>query len=152
LSHTVRMFVFSLAAAFVLGACNQGGGPAASATGTVGSGAASGSPAARATPGQTSGRPTGIPETFPLPPSYDVQAATAREGTVVVALGVPSAEDAYTFYKDALPKAGYRIERDNEVGQLKSLGISGHGMAGDVGIGSMLGKPTVMITLSTSSS
>jgi hypothetical protein len=52
--------------------------------------------------------PRGLPADFPLPPGHVVESASAGLTSFALALRVPSAAEALAFFREALPRAGWR--------------------------------------------
>lgn len=70
---------------------------------------------------------------FPLPPDADVVlAAQGPETAYAAVVNVPSGEEAYEFYLQALPDAGFEIIRDDRV-QTPPEGPQGEGAEGGAG-------------------
>ncbi|OAA24218.1 hypothetical protein UG55_103165 [Frankia sp. EI5c] len=83
---------------------------------------------------------TNIPPGFPVPPGATVEVgATAGSRSTLTMRGV-DADAARTFYRRALPEAGYEITSDVGVaGIANSLAFRGHGVTGTIaaaGVGS----------------
>lgn len=88
-------------------------------------------------PGMPGGQPSlgALPDGFPVPPGATSIAVVNQGDQVLGTLDMPagSAPDAaVTFYKDALPKAGYTITEVNVVGGgLGLIKFSGKGFSAD---------------------
>ncbi|MCK9901059.1 hypothetical protein CC117_06240 [Parafrankia colletiae] len=77
---------------------------------------------------------TNIPPGFPVPPGATVKVgATGGSRSTVTMQGV-SSDAVRTFYRQALPAAGYEITSDVGVpGVASSLGFRGNGVTGTIG-------------------
>ncbi|MCM3883468.1 hypothetical protein [Frankia sp. R82] len=77
---------------------------------------------------------TNVPADFPVPPNAKAKVGTSAGATSTVALtGVPT-EEMVTFYRRALPAAGYTITSDVGVGGVAhSISFTGHGVKGGLG-------------------
>ncbi|WP_018634601.1 hypothetical protein [Parafrankia elaeagni] len=77
---------------------------------------------------------TNIPPGFPVPPGATVEVgATGGSHSTVTMRGV-SSDAVRTFYRQALPAAGYEITSDVGVpGVASSLGFRGNGVTGTIG-------------------
>ncbi len=75
-----------------------------------------------------------VPADFPIPPGAKVEAGTSRNNESVVTLTGVSDSAVATFYRQALPAAGYTITNDNQIsGLVASIGFEGHGLIGSIG-------------------
>jgi hypothetical protein len=146
---TRRLFVAAVLAGLglTLAACNDGG-TAAPATETVTVGADSDADTANAEPAADesgaadhvgSQLPDNWPdENFPIPPGVTVQAKGENaEGIGIVLVG-STPDQIATFYRSALPAAGYQITEDNSVSvggaQVVGLHFAGHGYNGELAV------------------
>jgi hypothetical protein len=75
---------------------------------------------------------------FPIPPGATVQVAGEDSGEKGIILVGPSPDEAATFYRSALPSAGYQITDDNSVSvggaQIVGLHFSGNGYTGELAV------------------
>ncbi|ONH38059.1 hypothetical protein BL254_01070 [Protofrankia sp. BMG5.30] len=75
-----------------------------------------------------------VPEDFPIPPGAEVEAGTSRNNESVLTLSGVSDNAVATFYRQALPAAGYTITSDNQIaGLAASIAFEGHGLSGTIG-------------------
>jgi hypothetical protein len=143
--RTRRLLVAGVlaAAGLALAACNQGGGTASAPTQTVTVGADG---QAESTASDDSGDPNQaggtLPadwpdENFPVPPGVDVTARGSGAETGILLVG-KSPEEVTSFYRSALPAAGYKITKDSSVGagqvQVVGLEFSGNGYSGKIAV------------------
>ena len=74
-------------------------------------------------------------EDFPVPPGVDITARESGGDTGILLVG-KSPEEITSFYRSALPAAGYKITKDSSVGagQLQVVGLefSGNGYSGEI--------------------
>jgi hypothetical protein len=140
--RTRRLLVAGVlaAAGLALAACNQGGGAAPTQTVTVGADGQTESTAADSgDPNQAGGTlPADWPdENFPVPPGVDVTARGSGAETGILLVG-KSPEEVTSFYRSALPAAGYKITKDSSVGagqvQVVGLEFSGNGYSGKIAV------------------
>jgi hypothetical protein len=78
--------------------------------------------------------PTGgaaLPPGFPLPPGAKVTRSADDGGEIAATLTVPDPAAATSFWKSALPRAGYTITSDESVGGFGEIRFSGHGCGGN---------------------
>ncbi len=88
-----------------------------------------------------------VPKDFPIPPGA-TSGVTAVGGTHALSLtGVPT-DEAFAFYREALPKAGYKIVTDSTgSGSLPgAIGFTGHDVAGVISGTDVLGQSAVVVT------
>lgn len=127
----------SSAAAPGSGSATPGGGPTTTP-------AASGVPIPTVTitglPGGGTGTgtaavPTGgaaaLPPGFPLPPGAKVTRSADDGGEIAATLTVPDPAAATSFWKSALPRAGYTVTSDQSVAGFGEIRFSGHGCVGN---------------------
>ena len=69
----------------------------------------------------------GFPEDFPLPDDYEVATSTKTQGKYQAFGAIPSAKDAFTFFKAELPKKGWKIDvaRSNSPGTFQVIANKG---------------------------
>lgn len=83
----------------------------------------------------TAAVPTGataaLPPGFPLPPGATVTRSVDDGGEIAATLTVADPATATSFWKSALPRAGYTITSDESVGGLGEIRFSGHGCVGN---------------------
>ena len=110
--------------------------PATSLSGTFPTGATPPSTTSSGADGSTGSQ---LPSGFPLPHGARVKRSTHDGGEVTAQLSVPNAAAAYSFYRQALPSAGYRITHvDSALGAFE-IRFTGHGCGGD---SQVAGTPT----------
>ena len=96
-----------------------------------GGGTASTAPGAGSTaPGAGSTR-AALPPGFPVPPGATVTRSVDDGGEIAATLRVTDPAAATSFWKTALPKAGYTVVSDQSVGGFGEIRFSGHGCGGD---------------------
>ena len=83
---------------------------------------------------------TVLPVGFPLPSQYQVVSSIDSGGQLLVVLSVSSGQDAYTFYKGALPGAGYQV---NDPG---GVTVPGAGFIGTLSITSAAYEGSIAFT------
>lgn len=76
---------------------------------------------------------TNVPADFPVPPGAKVEVGATLGGTSTVTLTGVSAEQTASFYRSALPTAGYKITGDTPAGAAHALSFTGHGISGAIG-------------------
>lgn len=96
----------------VSGLPGDGGGTGSTAPGGGGTGAA-------------------LPPGFPVPPGATVTRSVDDGGEIAATLRVTDPAAATSFWKTALPKAGYTVVSDQSVGGFGEIRFSGHGCGGD---------------------
>jgi hypothetical protein len=82
-------------------------------------------PIGTATPG--GGNLTDLPAGFPLPPGTTVGRVAVRASGIAAPLNVTDGDQAATFWKQALPAAGYPVSKAEVTGALGEIKFSGHG-------------------------
>jgi hypothetical protein len=138
-----------------MAACNDGGGSAQPATQTVTVGNDSGSadsasgdttsaePAADGGSGASGHVGTQLPDNwpddnFPIPPGVTVQAKGQDSDEIGIVLVGSTPDQIATFYRSALPAAGYQVTEDNSVSvggrQIVGLKFNGHGYNGELAV------------------
>ena len=100
--------------------------PTVSISGLPGDGGGTGTAAATAT--NSAGR---LPAGFPLPPGSSVGRVVDDGGEIAATLTVPDPAAAATFWKSALPTAGYTVTSAQTAGGFGEIRFSGHGCGGD---------------------
>jgi hypothetical protein len=96
-------------------------------------------------------RAVGIPKGFPIPSGAKQEVVGLGNGQALSLTGV-SLDDAFTFYRKALPEAGYTIDSDNTAsrqtpGIIKFTGQSVSGTVTGVKLG---GQETTIVTFGKS--
>ncbi|CAO5181521.1 PT repeat protein [Frankia sp. AiPs1] len=78
-------------------------------------------------------RGTNVPADFPVPPSAKVRVGTTTGKTSTVTLTGVSSDQVTSFYRGALPAAGYTITSDAGIGGVaRTIGFTGHGVRGSI--------------------
>lgn len=144
--RTRRLLVAGIlaGAGLAVAACNPGGTAqsAATETVTVAPENPTGSPAADDSTGDGNEAAGALPadwpdENFPVPPGVNITARQSGGDTGIVLVG-KSPEDITSFYRSALPAAGYQITKDSSVGagqvQVVGLEFSGNGYSGEIAV------------------
>jgi hypothetical protein len=137
--RTRRLLVAGIlaGAGFAVAACNDGGNAQSATTETV-----TVAPASDDSTGDGNQAGGTLPadwpdEDFPIPPGVQVTARQDGADTGIVLVG-KSPEEVASFYRSALPAAGYKITKDSSVGagQVQVVGIefSGNGFAGKLAV------------------
>jgi hypothetical protein len=137
--RTRRLLVAGIlaGAGFAVAACNDGGNAQSTATETV-----TVAPASDDSTGDGNQAGGTLPadwpdEDFPIPPGVQVTARQDGADTGILLVG-KSPEEVASFYRSALPAAGYKITKDSSVGagQVQVVGIefSGNGYAGKLAV------------------
>jgi hypothetical protein len=79
-------------------------------------------------------RGTNVPADFPVPPGASVKVGTTTGKASTVTLSGVTSDRATTFYRGALPPAGYRITSDVGFGSIThAISFTGHGVTGSIG-------------------
>ncbi|WP_163550878.1 hypothetical protein [Candidatus Frankia nodulisporulans] len=79
-------------------------------------------------------RGTNVPADFPVPPGAKARVGTTTGGTSTVTLTGVASDSMVTFYRGALPAAGYTITSDVGLGGVAhSISFTGHGIRGGLG-------------------
>lgn len=78
-------------------------------------------------------RGTNVPADFPVPPGAKARVGTTTGGTSTVTLTGVASDSMVTFYRGALPAAGYTITSDVGLGVAHSISFTGHGIRGGLG-------------------
>jgi len=83
--------------------------------------------------------PTNWPDAnFPIPPGTTVQAQGQDADEIGIVLVGADPDAIATFYRSALPSAGYKITEDNSVGiggrSIVGIKFSGHGYSGEMAV------------------
>jgi hypothetical protein len=88
-----------------------------------------------------------VPAGFPIPPGAKSEVTTVAGGKTLRLSGV-SVDRAFAFYRDALPKAGYKIVSDEPGnGALPgSLSFTGHGVTGGLSGTEVAGVTAIVVT------
>lgn len=81
--------------------------------------------------GDTADGAAHLPQAFPLPPGTSVSGVTDDGDEVAATLTVPSSAQPVTYWRSALPRAGYAVTSVQTVGGLGEIRFSGHGCGGD---------------------
>jgi hypothetical protein len=75
---------------------------------------------------------------FPIPPGVTVQAQGQDADEIGIVLVDADPEAVATFYRSALPSAGYKITEDNSVGlggrSIVGIKFNGHGYHGEMAV------------------
>jgi hypothetical protein len=143
-----RLLVAAVASGLgvTVAACDGGGSAQAPATETVTVGAdagdtASAEPAADSDDSGQGGAqvPADWPDQqFPIPPGVTVQVAGENATEIGMILIGKSPDEVATFYRTALPAAGYQITEDDSVSvggaQIVGLKFNGHGYNGELAV------------------
>ncbi|CUU58676.1 hypothetical protein Ga0074812_12152 [Parafrankia irregularis] len=89
---------------------------------------------------------TNVPSGFPVPPKATVEVgATAGSHSTVTMRGVDQ-DEVRTFYRQALPAAGYEITSDTEVrGIANTMAFKGHGVTGTIAAASLGSANTITV-------
>jgi hypothetical protein len=147
--RTRRVLVASVLAGLGLTvtACNDGNAAQAPATETVTVGAGSGDTSTAEPAADDSGAsgnvgaqlPANWPDAdFPIPPGVTVQTKGETSDEVGIILVGSSPDAIATFYRSALPTAGYKITEDNSVSvgsrQIIGLKFDGNGYHGEMAV------------------
>lgn len=82
-------------------------------------------PISTATPG--GGNLEDLPAGFPLPPGTTVGRVAVRASGIAAPMTVVDGDQATTFWKQALPAAGYTVSKAEVTGALGEIKFSGHG-------------------------
>jgi hypothetical protein len=126
-------------------------------------------PSSVATPGLPTALPTGLPSLptalpslslpglgdvpagFPIPPGAKSEVTTVAGGKTLRLSGV-SVDQAFAFYRDALPKAGYKILSDEPGNGVLpgSLSFTGHGVTGGLSGTEVAGVRAIVVTFAKS--
>ncbi len=72
-----------------------------------------------------------LPPDFPLPAGTTVRGGTSDGTELDATLTVPDSDEAVDFWREALPRAGYRIGDVQVFGGVGEIRFSGHGCGGD---------------------
>lgn len=94
----------------------------------TGSGGGTGSGVGTGSGGETVGK---LPVGFPLPPGATVTRVQSDSGETAATLTVPDPGQATTFWKSALPAAGYAVISAQTAGGFGEIRFSGHGCVGN---------------------
>ena len=136
-TRTAALSAALLAAGLALSACGGDGDPSASqskSTLPIGSQLNSPEPPiGTATPG--GGNVTDLPPGFPLPPGTVVGRVAVRASGIAAPMTVDDGDKAAAFWQQALPKAGYTVDKSEVTGALGEIKFSGH----DCLVGSQIG-------------
>jgi hypothetical protein len=128
-TRTAAFSAVLAAAGLVLAGCGDDGDPTAGQTTSslpIGSQLNSPQPPiATATPG--GGNVKDLPPNFPLPPGTTVGRVAVRASGIAAPLNVTDGDQATTFWKTALPAAGYTVSKAEVSGALGEIKFSGHG-------------------------
>ena len=79
----------------------------------------------------TGGSGAVLPEGFPLPPGASAVQGVRDDSEIASTLVVTDDQQAYDFWRSALPGAGYTVVSAESSGSLREIRFSGHGCTGD---------------------
>lgn len=89
-----------------------------------------------------------VPENFPIPPGAEKDVTEVGGGETLTLTGV-SAEDAFAYYRTALPKAGYEITSDNATSFGGAISFKGKDVQGVLSGADVLGESAVAIAFTS---